>query len=412
MNEAAERQRQARDVVIFAHVNFVGCIVLERFGIMVGDSSFFFSGLIFLASVGVMLVRGSAVFDPVNSLLYLLVCGSLSLSTFIGFAFPWPHVELSLASFVGLVVFNSFFVVKPRFVEDRKRILGIYTAYVRACAIIGIVQFCLQFAGVKIFTLSTSFPVLRPILAEANYNTEGILQYGSSIHRANGLFLLEPSILSQVIAIAVLIDAFILKRFLFLPIYGLAYLLTFSGTGALCLILTLVATPILIPRQAKYVLAAALVALPIILLIYLAAPGAFDMLLSRTSEVSKPGTSGYMRYAAQHAAWLFFSDGWRLLVGAGPGAYTRFPDAVAGTDAAAVKLYSEYGALGLALFLAYVVKANWNPRLPLVSLMVLMIYQFGGGNLMQTFTLVIMALLTIWTGQEKDRPPGRDLQSS
>jgi hypothetical protein len=407
LDEGAE-DRDARDRAIFVHLNLFAAIILQRFGLILGGSELYLCFVVFLGSVGMLLLRSAARVRLSTLLLYLLALLLFTASALFATAFPRAGVGMSIMSLVGVAVANIVFLFEPTVQGRGGTVLRTFIVYARVCGVLGIVQYLLQFVGVSLFTMSSYAPFLRPFLVEANYNTEGILAYGSSIHRANGVFLLEPGAFSQLIAIAVLIDGLVLKRYRFLPVYAVAYVLSYSGTGLLCLAITAVLVPVVAPRYAGYIFVALLALVPLGAAATLLFPSQVGHLAARSAELNEPGTSGYMRYVSQQQAWEYFSQGWRLLIGSGPGAFERSPVSVTGTTSTAVKVFAEYGVLGLASFAAFLIQAIWNARIALVSTMMLVVYQFGGGNLLQPPTLILMALLCIWPGRDQFDEPEVD----
>jgi hypothetical protein len=381
----------------FVHLNLFACICLQRFGVISGGSEIYLCFLVFMASGAWLLHTGAARIRPGVLFAFGLAAASFVVSTLVAVIAPRAGVGMSITSLFGVLVFNSVFMFGPRRQLAAEEVFKIFLFYIRIACVLGIIQYGLQFVGIRLFTLGNIIPALKPILVEANYNTEGVIAWGSTIQRANGVFPLEPGGFSQLIAIAVLLDGLVLKRFWFMPLYAAAYILSSSGTGLLCLAVTLAAAPILAPRQSKYVIAAVVTGVPLAIGLYFLFPAQIGHLLGRASEFNTPGTSGYMRYVAQAKAWSFFSEGWRSAIGSGPGAYERFPDYVIGSGSAAVKVFAEYGLIGISLFGVFLVSAVWNKHVPLISVMMLVIYQFGGGNLLQAPTLILMALLCVWS---------------
>lgn len=394
------------DQQTFIRINMIACLFLQRFGLILGRSELYLCFFIFLASAVWILVRKGAALQVKTTILYLIVATSFTLSSVIGFMFPrFTLVDgLSVASLIGVLTFNAVFLLWPVPSSLRDFSLTYYTKLIRIICVIGIIQYFAQFIDIRVFTLGEVFPILRPILLEDHYNTVGIVEWGSTIQRANGVFLIEPGAFSQVIAIGILIDAFILKRFVFLPLYAFAYALSYSGTGALSLLLTLAISVIFLSGYRKYVLAGVGVGLVVLAILPFVVPETSQTIGRRLAEFSTPGASAYVRYMAQAQAWSYFSNGWRLLIGTGPGAFERTPFFVQGSTSAAIKLFAEYGLLGLIAFATFLVNAVWNHRVPLLSLMMLVVFQFGGGNLLQPPVLTIIALLCVWT---QTAPPVR-----
>ena len=385
------------DHLRFVTINLIASLFLQRFGVIAGGSEFYLCFVVFIASSCWYVARGSAMVRPEVAMLYLLVALVFTASTVLALLFPRGLGALSITSYVGVLLFNSVFLFASRADDAGDESLRLFLRCARIICVLGLIQYALQFAGIRIFTLGDVLPFLRPILVEANYNTEGVVEWGSTLQRANGVVLLEPGAFSQMIAVALLVDIFLRRVFLFVPLYGVAYVLSYSGTGLLSLGLTLAISAVIIARQRKYIVLGVVVALPLIVMLSFAFPEQIGKLVKRSTEFNVPGTSGYLRYVAQAQAWTYFSDGWRALVGTGPGAFERSPVYVMGSGSAAIKLFAEYGLIGLVTFTTFLITAVWNTRFALLSVMMLVIYQFGGGNLLQPPTLILMALLCIWT---------------
>ena len=396
-----EGERINADHLRFVTVNLIACLFLQRFGLIAGGSEFFLCFVVFIASACWIVARGSGELRPEIVLLFLLVAVAFTTSTLLGFLLPRSMGTLSVTSLIGVLLFNTVFLFGPRAPDAAEQSLRLFLSCARIICVLGIVQYSLQFAGIRIFTLGDILPFLRPVLVEGNYNTEGILEWGSTLQRANGIVLLEPGAFSQVIAIAVVVDVFVRRSFRFLPLYGVAYVLSFSGTGLLSLVLALAISTVIVGGQRKYVVLSVVLGVPFVLALWFVFPDDIGKLLKRSTEFSTPGTSGYLRYVAQAQAWEYFSQGWRSLLGTGPGAYERSPVYVVGSASAAVKIFAEYGLLGLTTFGTYLIVSMWNHRYALLSVMMLVVYQFGGGNLLQPPTLILMALLCIWTRQAR-----------
>jgi hypothetical protein len=387
----------------FVSINFFGCIILQRFGIISGTSEFFLCYLIFFASGLWALYHGYARIR-LNILQSFCVVSIAFLSSVIVAALePNASIEMSPISVFGALLFNLIFVLGPRRPLPAEAVYGPFVFYVRLCAAIAIAQYLLQFIGIRLFSIGDMLPFLRPVLLETHYNADAVLHWGSNISRATGLFLLEPSILSQLIAVGTLIDVSVRKQIKYVPLYAVAYLLTYSGTGLLCLVITLAITPIFAPRESKYVLIAVLAGIPLVIGLFSFFPSELNELLQRSGEFDSHQSSGYQRYVAQAQAWSFFSDGWRSLIGSGPGAYERFPGHVPGSGSAAIKVFAEYGLVGLLTFSFFIVFSVWNRQYALISLMMLVVYQFGGGNLLQPPILILMEMLCVWTGAPAHR---------
>jgi hypothetical protein len=68
-------------------------------------------------------------------------------------------------------------------------------------------------------------------------------------------------------------------------------------------------------------------------------------------------------------------------------------------------LFVDYGVVGTILFLAFLLPAVWSRRWPAISLMLIVNFQFGGGNLVFAPFVLLMSALAIWgCAQPPDAP--------
>ena len=74
-----------------------------------------------------------------------------------------------------------------------------------------------------------------------HFNKQAALAYGSEVYRANGVFLLEPSFFSQVLAVAIIAELCTLGGKIplasatRLAVFSAALFVSYSGTGVLVL---------------------------------------------------------------------------------------------------------------------------------------------------------------------------------
>ena len=72
------------------------------------------------------------------------------------------------------------------------------------------------------------------LLFESGYNLK--IDFGiSSLLKSNGFFLVEPSVMSQFMAMGIIIEVLYFRRLVWLGVLGLALVLAESGTGILVL---------------------------------------------------------------------------------------------------------------------------------------------------------------------------------
>ncbi|HWW63635.1 MAG TPA: hypothetical protein VNZ43_02645 [Sphingomonadaceae bacterium] len=396
--------------LLFVHLGLIGCICLQRFCVYFGGSPLFLCFPLFLALVGWMLATERAEFRPLSLGFYGAFAVVAVISALFAVNAPDPRIEgFSLASLLGILILYAGLTIRPTARFDGSQTFTIFIFYVRLTAVLGIIQYLAQFAGVRLFSFMLAVPSLRPILAEPLYNYHPVVAYGSSVLRSNGFFLLEPSIFSQLLALGMLVDFFIRREWRFLPLYGIAYLFTYAGTGLLALSIACVLYPLFDRRDIWRMLAFAALALALILIGALAFPDQFGALAGRTDELSATGSSAHARYMTQFDVIASVWGETRVLIGLGPGALERAHFFAMGGGNAALKLFVEYGVFGLLSFMTFFLASLWRRPIAIVSLFLFVNFQLGGGNLLFPPLVILAAILCIWSdGNDPTRSvPGR-----
>lgn len=404
---AAAASSDETNSVIFAHTAFILCICMQRFGLLIGTGQIFFSLFGFFALVawgrwvGLVRLRGP------QSLAFGLVVIWFLFSAIAAVESPDRGIEISPASLAMVLVTNSIFLFGPSSRFSNEAVLPVFIFYVRLCAVLAIVQIVLQFGGIRIFSFKDAIPALDPVLVESAYNQNAVEFYGSLNHRANGFFPMEPGGLSQLLAIGVVVDLFLLRRFASLPLYAISYVLTRSGSGLLVLAVSLGAYPLIAPLKSLRVIAIGSIVALTIGTAYLVAPEPFDPIVSRLDEFSSTKSSGYARYVAQLQTWDYLFQTDRVLIGSGPGGLERSPAYFGGSGNPALKLVADYGLIGFMIFLFYLLISIFRKDNSMLALTMLACYQLGGGNLAMAPFLIMMAMLCVWS-----QPPGPRLRST
>lgn len=383
---------------LFIHLALISCLCLQRFGLIVGGTVFF-SLPLFLGLLALMLVSGFGRLRQGPLMLFGLFALETLVATLVAINVPETRTQLSILSLFSLLSIYLCLLVAPsrRFHGDMT--IDIFLFYVRLCAILGIAQYLLQFVGIRIFSFMLTVPALKPVLIESLYNYNPILQYGSTILRSNGFFLIEPSVFSQLLALGMAVEFFLKRSFKFLPLYVVAYLFTFSGTGLLALGLSIVILALVERRHAGRVM---LFVGSLAILAVLAAfvfPDQFASLAGRAGEANYSGSSAYARYFAQFEFLGNYTDKARSLIGFGPGAMERSDFYLAGSGNPALKLFIDYGIIGLGLFAAFLYTACWRRDIAIISIFCLVNFQMGGGNLLFPPMIILISILCVWSGR-------------
>lgn len=395
---AASAVADRRASLIFVHAICLACICLQRFCIYVGESPIYVALPIFLVALAWLLATGRAAFRPLVVVLFVAVAVAGIASTLVALnAFDVRVSGLSAFSLLSLLVLYIGLTLRPTARFDGSVTFPVFLSYIRLCAVLGIVQYWAQFVGMRLFSFMLAVPALRPVLAEPLFNYQPIIAYGSTIMRSNGFFLVEPSMFSQLLVLGIIIDFFVRREWRFLPLYGLAYLYTYAGTGLLSLGVAGALFIVIAPRQSPRVLVFVVIGMLLAGVASLAFPAQFAQLAGRSNELNYAGSSGYARYMSQFDILRTVQDETRTLIGYGPGALERAIFYAKGGGSAVLKLYVDYGIAGLIAFTTFITATLWRREIALVSIYVLVNFQLGGGYLVFPPLVILMLLVCVWS---------------
>jgi hypothetical protein len=229
------------------------------------------------------------------------------------------------------------------------------------------------------------------------FNEQGVIEYGSQLYRSNGVFMLEPSFCSQLLAVAVMVELGTLSRFRHLAIYALGMLVTYAGTGFLILG---VCVPIFVIQSGRW----SLLLIGAVAIAALAVGGSYlhlDRFIARAHEFNSVGSSGFARFVGGFYLFKQFlwNDPVRALVGFGAGSFKAYalrahwPVA----EMALTKLIFEYGLIGTAAyfgFLLYCLTGSTLPRPAVVAVALTMVLN----GIYTPFAHGLALSLLVWTG--------------
>jgi hypothetical protein len=261
--------------------------------------------------------------------------------------------------------------------NDGERIIKLFIQIVTVFALLGIAQYGLQF----LVNVRYLFPIENFVpntFIVQNFNHQAAIAYGSHEYRANGVFLLEPSFFSQVLAVAMVAELCTLGRVSRLAIFGLALLVSYSGTGIIVLAICL---PLCLVSQRRWgLLLLALIGL--IAIIVLHEFFHVGRLLARVDEFTSIRSSGYGRFVG--GFYLFdrflWPDPWRTLFGYGAGSFIGHAahDGIAG-EMALFKMVFEFGLLGAVAYFGFLFACLlYSPAPRLLTLAVGITYLLNG----------------------------------
>jgi hypothetical protein len=325
----------------------------------------------------------------------------------------------SPTSLLLLVAVHLPYVFTVPHSNDGERIIKFFIQIVTVFALLGIAQYGLQF----VVNVRYLFPIENFVpgtFIVQNFNHQAAMEYGSHEYRANGVFLLEPSFFSQVLAVAMVAELCTLGRLTRLAIFGLALVVSYSGTGIIVLAICL---PLCLVSQRRW----GLLLLGLIGLIAIIALHEFfhvGRLFSRIDEFTSIRSSGYGRFVG--GFYLFdrflWPDPWRTLFGYGAGSFIGHAahDGIAG-EMALFKIVFEFGLLGAVAYFGFLFACLlYSPTPRLLTLAVGITYLMNGIYIPFAHGLALSLLLwnspnalgrrTVWLdGLNRKRPFGNSV---
>ena len=385
----------------------VGCIFLQRFAMPMKGGAFGLSFAIGLSVAAWGLMRGFFVIEPARFVLFIITVAAILLTRAVS---DQPFSKLSLLMLLAL--YAPFVLIMPLSHGAYRRLLLAYQTIAAVIAGCGLVQFAVQFIAGPAWM----FPfdrLLPAALFVPDFNL--VIEMGNGITKSTGLWLLEPSVLSQLMAIAILIELLWFCRPTMLALFSTGLILAFSGTGLLLLAALLPA--VLIARGLlRWLIVPVLAVISAVWLLADTFPVSF--FVGRLGEFGNTQSSGSMRFLGPFwASFDLFPGRPDLLVsGFGPGAAF---DAVAHLDYSAhdaswFKLLVEYGLIGalpFAVFYGYCLFAGSPDRL--LSTAFLFVVLFLGGYLLGFYLQFLILALLVWPRPVSSAPmPLADIKTT
>ena len=259
--------------------------MLQRFAMPMMGGAFGLSFVIGLSVAAWGLLRGFFIIEPARFVLFIVVVAAILLSRVVS---DQPFSILSLMML--LVLYAPFILIMPLSHGAYRRLLLAFQKVAAVVAGCGLVQFAVQFIAGPAWM----FPfdrLLPTAFFVPDFNL--VIEMGNGITKSTGLWLLEPSVLSQLMAIAILIELRWFCRPAMLALFAVGILLAFSGTGLLLLAALLPA--VLMARGVLHwfvVLALAVIGVAWLL----ADTFPVSFFLGRFSEFGSTQSSGSMRF--------------------------------------------------------------------------------------------------------------------
>lgn len=381
--------------IVFA---MLALTVLDRFGVRVTTDYAIPPGMIALyALVGIMFVTGSVALNGRGALAYVAVAcvGGL---TFIVNGSMQPTASPSLTSYLLLLVLYAPFAFSFRTgavgAELWRWTVGLYIAFSVFLAAAGIAQFFAQFVFRPDWLFNYMPLIPESIRGSGGWNTENWA--GDWGIKSNGFFLREASIFSVAMAFALICELSMGRRKWVLALLAAALVLTYSGSGLLCL-----AVAMLFPLD-RYCLPRVLACVMIAAAVYFLFGEALNLAytVDRAGELGSGKTSAYCRFVYPNVLVLQNLDAsaWTAVIGSGPGTMPKLDPWCGGVETTYAKAAFEYGLLGVLAFAALILGALNHSGAPIrmrVALAVMWLL-LGGNLLTSEFLLLIFLVSAMW----------------
>jgi hypothetical protein len=378
----------------------VSALFLQRFTLPFGKT-FLHLDLVAVGSILLyQFLSGKLLIQYDRSLWFLALVLAASCSLLLNFD------SMMLTGYSLFMVFYSLFTLnRPSTPDQYKRTLQAFQFLVMLLSCLGVAQFVAQFVldGISLINFYWIVPDLLtkdPSSYWGSYVRDfegGII--GQRIIKSTGLFLPEPSEFSQMTALGILIEVLEFRRPRYLLVLALGFLVAYSGTG---LMLLLIFLPLAGLRHGRAGLSALFV---VMFMLGLIATGIIDLsaFTDRVGEFQDTRSSGFGRFVSPLllAAKTFdIASLQALLIGSGPGTAKTFVDNWYGGGQLVswFKLFCEYGIIGSFVFVCFWASCLRRSRCPgLVVAAMVFAWVFLQGN-----TLITIVLCTL-SGPERRR---------
>jgi hypothetical protein len=380
---AGERLCGAGIVMLLTAVTFG-----QRFCFPLGTFQIPIAAPVAFLSLWLFFVSGRVRISTVGLLLYSLTVSCLILTLYFGKIWFSPF---SLFYLILLYLVYVFSIDVSR--ADYLRYVKFFQNAMLVMAVIAFAQFAEQ---ITTHTRLTLFDYIPTEFWIRGYNTRPTLGYESTFYKANAEFFLEPSFLSQYLAIAIINELLFFGRWRRMALYAGAIFCSFSGTGMVLLALFAIVSVV---KAKRYEL---LYPLPLLLILFLVFQDNtyVQAITGRITEINDQASSAYIRFGAPNEALadVLFGHFGTFLVGKGPGAVDQISSAIGVIANYPVfhKLMIEYGLVGTLPFLSFILYcALARPRSRILAAALLVMYLVLSGSLLQPHTIYLFYVLAI-----------------
>lgn len=273
--------------------------------------------------------------------------------------------------------------------------MKVFSDVATAIALLGIVQFAIQFVRIDGFPIEHLVPERFRL---QRYNNIAPLQWGSNIFKSNGVVMIEPSVFSQMCALGIVLELVGRGRAYRLAILVAALLVSYSGTGLVVLGVSLAVYIVQFKRWKLLVYMGLLLAV----LLPFAEPLHLDRTLMRTHEIEAAGSSGHARFVAWYQMFAdhLWVDFWTALTGNGAGTFGAQAFESGAAEMSFSKIVFEFGLLGGGLYFAFILYCFLANAAPLVFRVAVCVTFLMNGAY-DPWVPALATSLLIWPGRSR-----------
>jgi hypothetical protein len=353
----------------------------------------------------------------------------ISLARVTGFAFLFAVIVATQIMFNGAFSLTAVLFVVPLYAlfnfvvpmsnRDYLILLRNYQWIGLFVAMLVLAQWGAQFTKISILNIE---PLIGDRFLYKYYNYIQPTSWGSEWIQPNGVIFLEASLLSQFLALALIIEVFLLQRPIFIGLFFITLVSTLAGTGIMMVILS---APL-----AFRIINARMILLGIVMLpLALAFMVAFNIdayFLQRTQEFGLEQSSGYGRFIEPYTILprIYERDPvGSILAGIGAGNIDKLPYVNPTLVLNPIsKLIGEYGWLSAIIWILYIHTIMFRANAPLFVLVPLWLqFNLMNGSLLMpievAFCILLLSapkmpkrlsypeLMKVWKTVGKSRPP-------
>jgi hypothetical protein len=324
------------------------------------------------------------------SLPRLMVFALLGLAVAVGQAVAADYRNISVPALaMAIAIYGMFLFVVPLKDEERTLLLARFQGLALFIAAMVAVQWAFQLAGLPMPTLEMLIP---PSMLFDSYNSVQPLAWKAAYMKPNGIFMLEASHTSQLLAMAVVIEVCTFRRWGRVAALLVAQLSTFGGTGFILLL----ASGLLLPFHLRGRNLAILAGITLLVAVGTSFTPVWTNFAKRSAEIGAEDTSsGRGRFVEPYLFMVdrLSSDQRTLVSGLGPGNGKLDRDRTGQLVMnPLVKATVEYGLIAGILWMLFIHGCVLRTRMPFAAAFVVIIqYDFLNGSL-----LVPIHLLYCW----------------